>query len=94
MIALSSALAEGDELVIEYKSDGVSEGLTLIPSEMEPAVTAGAKMFYYEDKDPRLAQVFQAKWEQEYGLLKKLYNRKPVDYLTSLLQEHHRPAPR
>lgn len=95
VINLGSLYPDGAKVIVEYKSDGVSQdGLRLFPSEMEPALRYYAKWQMYIDTEPGKGIYNQGMWEQEYGILKRMYLKKKVQYYAGLFKETQRPAPR
>lgn len=93
-IDIGSLFPEDSELVLEYKSDGISEGLELIPTEMEDALRYWAKREFYADKNLQQAAYNDGKWEGEYYRIKKLYSKKPAHFYADLMKERARPTPR
>lgn len=87
-------LPKGTELIIEYKSDGVPDGLKLIPTEAEMAVKYFAKMEYYADKNPSLSLMNSGKYMTAYNRLKELYNKRPIDFLGEIFVENHMSSPK
>lgn len=82
-IEIGSLLPDDAEIVIEYKSDGVSDGLKLVPSELEDVLSYGAKQRFYEDKgDLRLAQWNKEQYLENYYMTKRQYNFISALYIT------------
>lgn len=74
-IELGSLFPEGTKLVVEYKSDGVSSGLTLVPTETEDVLSYRAKQYFYEERgDLRLAGWNKQEYLENYYQVKKLWN--------------------
>lgn len=83
-IHLGSSFPRGHELVVEYKSDGVSDGLDLVPTEMESCLfNFGLWKHYFRRNDPRYRQS-----EEDYDVarykLETLYSFQPISYLSKL----------
>lgn len=88
------ALPTGCELIIEYKSDGIPDGLKLVPTETEMAITYYAKSEFYADRNPNLSSVNTEKYRTEYTRLKNLYNARPIDFLGEVFVENHKSSPK
>lgn len=92
-IQIGSLVPEGAEVVIEYKSDGISEGLKLVPSETEVCLTHWAKARYFEDKrDGYWAAWHEQRYESHYNKLKRLYNFQAALYASAELNESFSPT--
>lgn len=83
-IHLGSSFPCGYELVVEYKSDGISDGLDLVPTEMEACLfNYGLWKYYFRRGDGRYA-----KSENDYDIarykLETLYTFQPISYLSKL----------
>lgn len=86
----SMILNIADEICVEYKSDGRNEAYKLIPSELEKCITYGAKALLYEDSSPTKAADFQAKYEKQYHMIKRMYSHRSPDYMAWLLHSSDR----
>lgn len=83
-IYIGSLIPEGAEIVLEYKSDGISDGLKLVPSEMEMCLSYWAKARFYEErKDYKSAEWNENKYLEHYYQVKRLYNFKNALYLAA-----------
>lgn len=92
-IYIGSLVPEGAEIVIEYKSDGISDGLKLIPTECEMALSYWAKARFYEDKgNLNLAQYNNSEYERHYNKLKRLYNNVNPLYASAELNRSFSPS--
>jgi len=92
-IQIGSMFPPDAEFVIEYKSDGISEGLKLIPSETETCLTHWAKARYFEDKrDSYWCSWHQNEYEKHYNKLKRLYNFQNALYAAAELNESFSPT--
>lgn len=92
-IYIGSLVPEGSEIVIEYKSDGISEGLKLVPSECEMTLSYWAKARFYEEKrDWNAAQYNEAEYERHYNKLKRLYNFQSALYASAELNKSFSPT--
>lgn len=79
---IGSLLPDDAEIVIEYKSDGISEGLKLVPSEIEDVLSYGAKERFYEERqDERWARYNGDKHKEKWYMTKKLYNFRSSLYI-------------
>lgn len=78
IMVVSPNIPANVNILMEYISDGISEGLELVPTEMTLCITNGAKAKFCLDKrDPR-AGSFQQMHELNYRDVKKLYRAKPA----------------
>lgn len=92
-IYIGSMVPEGAEIVIEYKSDGISDGLKLIPSECETALEHWAKARHFESKrDLAMASWHEERYERHYNKLKRLYNFQSALYASAKLNESFSPT--
>lgn len=80
ILEIGSLLEEGDELIVEYKSNGIGEGFELVPDEMAETLRYFAKAIFYEDRNSNLALVNQRRYEKEYNQLKKIYEYTPLQF--------------
>lgn len=84
VIYIGSLMPEGAEIVIEYKSDGISDGLKLVPTELEDVLSYGAKARFYEErKDYNSASWNEQRYEQRYNKVKSLYNFRTSLYMSA-----------
>lgn len=79
-LELGSLIEEGDELIVEYKSNGIGEGFELVPDEMAETLRYFAKAIFYEDRNPNLSAVNMRRYQQEYNQLKKVYEYVPLQF--------------
>lgn len=82
ILQLSTLLPE-DEIIIEYKSDGLSAGLKLVPSEAFLALYYFGRARYFGEGENGANQVM---YESEYNRLKRLYNNKTIDAFTEIFE--------
>lgn len=74
-IYIGSLFPKDAEIVVEYKSDGISEGLQLIPSQYELCLSYWAKARFYEERgDINKAIYNNAEYERHYNKIKRLNN--------------------
>lgn len=93
MVSESCPWAAGN-IILEYISDGVSAGLTLIPSELVNCLTLQMKAMYCLDKgDNRFAE-FNRLYELSYKRAKRLALAKPIDFYAEIFKQHHQYAPK
>lgn len=81
-IHISSCMPDDAEIVVEYKSDGLSSGLVLIPSEAFLALYYFGRARYFGEGENGTNQLM---FESEYKTLKRLYAFKPVDTIVDIL---------
>lgn len=83
-IMTGSMLPSGCELVVEYKSDGVSQGLDLVPMEMEAVLyNYGLFRYYFMRSDGRFRKA-EEDYDTAYYQLETLYRFNPISYVSSL----------
>lgn len=93
LMYVGSLIREDTEVILEYKSDGLSDGLKLVPVEWEPSLNYFGKMKYYEDKgDLNKAVYFQSKYEIEYNIIKRLYNFRTALFMAANINESFSPT--
>lgn len=92
ILEIGSLVPDDTEVVIEYKSNGLKDGLKLIPTEMVECAVYLAKALFYEDQKPTLSAQMRELYKQEYQRLKRLYNYRPPEYLAFLFKSSDRPA--
>jgi len=83
-----NGLPKDTDVIIEYKSNGVGEGASLVPTECENAVREWIKWkFYLMQKDISLARMSENEYQVQYNKLKKLYaNKNMAEYRNALLE--------
>ncbi len=92
-IFIGSLVPEGSEIIIEYKSDGISDGLKLVPSECEMALSYWAKARFYEERrDWNAAEWNNREYEKHYNKLKRLYNFQSALYASAELNKSFSPT--
>lgn len=85
-IYLGSNIPRGCEVVVEYKSDGVSDGLDLVPTEMESALyNYGLWQYFFMRSDGRFRAAEQ-NYDTAYYQLQTLYRFKPISYISKLYE--------
>lgn len=92
-IYIGSMMPEGAQIIVEYKSDGTSEGLELVPTEIVMALKYFAKSEYYADSNPTLSAINRANYEREYRRVKLLYNFRTALFMASEVQSYHKSSP-
>lgn len=83
VLEASTRLPTGTQLIVEYKSDGVSNGLKVIPSEFEMAVKYFSKWQF--NFGTKLGDKAQEAYEVQFYQLKRLYTDTPISILTQLM---------
>lgn len=87
VIYIGSHIPEDAEIVIEYKSDGFSEGLSLVPIEMKDTLENWALYKFYAHKNPSLSENFHDKYKKAYNKIQRLYNYESALYATGKINE-------
>lgn len=91
-IYIGSHVPVGAEIVIEYKSDGVSDGLKLVPYEMKEALEFYAKFKWYADKNITQSQLNKNYYEEEKFRVRRLYNFRSALYMSSKINTFFSPS--
>ena len=90
---IGSLIPEDAEIILEYKTDGTTDGVKLVPVEWEEALNYFGMMKYYEGKgDLNKANYFQSKYELEYNQVKRLYNFRSALYMAARISESFSPT--
>lgn len=85
-IELGSGIPRGCEIVVEYKTDGLIGGLCLVPSEMDKALESyGLKDYYKKKRDLALVADYKNEYDEQWFMLKELYQFKPIDYYARIM---------
>lgn len=92
ILEIGNLIPDDVEVVLEYKSNGLKDGFTLVPTESVPYLEYEANKHFYEHKNPNLADDMERKAKEEYYRLKKLYNYRSPEYLAWLFKSTDRPA--
>jgi|SRR5215217_671117 len=87
VIYIGSNIPVDSEIVIEYKSDNVSNGLTLVPIEMKECLEFYAKWKFYADRNPSLAVYNEDRYKRDYNQLQRFYNYESCLYATGKINE-------
>lgn len=93
-ILIGSLMPVDAEIVVEYKSDGISDGLTLVPIEQWRCLKFYAKWQYYADINQGLAEINQDLWEKAYNKLKSTYNYRTALFMGETAQSMYKSSPR
>lgn len=93
VINIGSHIPPDAEIVIEYKSDGVSDnGLKLVPREMKRALTFYAKYMWYADRNVTQSQINENRYKRAYNKLQRLYNFRSALYMADKINEMFSPS--
>lgn len=92
VIHLGSNIPRGCEIIIEYQSDGIADGLKLVPVEIKKMMEYYAKSEHYADKNITQGQINRNNYEREYGRVKRLYNFRDALYLADKINESFSPT--
>jgi len=89
------AIPSDATLIVEFKSDGISDGLKYIPTEAELAVREFALSRMYMTKNlPSQARYCRKRYEVEYARLKKLYGNETIDSWRQMLLRSIQSSPK
>lgn len=92
IIYIGSLTPKDTEIVIEYKSDGISNGLKLVPIEMKESMEFYAKHKYYMDKNPNLGMANYNLYKKSYNKLQRYYNWQDSLYATTEINKMFSPS--
>lgn len=93
VIYIGSHIPHDAEIVLEYKSDGVSsDGLKLVPREMKRALTFYAKYMWYADRNVTQAQINENRYKAAYNKLQRLYNFQSALYAADKINASFSPT--
>ena len=92
VVYIGSQIPEDAEIVIEYKSDGMSDGLKLVPIEMKECLEFYAKWKFYADRNITQSQINKSNYQEEYFQLKRLYNFRTALYMANKVSEVFSPT--
>lgn len=93
-IYIGSLLPTDAKIVVEYKSDGMEDGLTLVPVELWNCLKYYAKSEWYADKSQGPAETNRASYEREYNKVKRLYSFRSSLFMGNFAQSLYESAPR
>lgn len=86
-IQLGSLWPDTAEVVVEYKSDGVSGGLILVPTEWMTALKEYAMWKYWTKMRDRVqANIHKNEYLTQYYMVKEMYVQQPIDYQSRVFQ--------
>lgn len=86
-INLGSVIPDGCELVVEYKSDGISDGIKLVPTEMEACLYHHGLWKYYFNRSDGRYRKSEEDYDIAYYQLETLYRFQPIDYTSKLYNQ-------
>ena len=90
MVLLGSVFPKGTEVVIEYLSDGLSNGVNFVPAEMEAVLYNFGMLQLYKRNNDRRWMDAKREYDEDYYQLEMLYKFVPIDYIVRLFnQEMH-----
>lgn len=92
VIYIGSNIPVGSEIVIEYKSDNVSNGIKLIPIEMKECLEFYAKWKFYADRNPNLAKENNYQYKREFNQLERFYNYETALYAAAEINQMFSPT--
>jgi len=92
VIYIGSHIPKDAEIVIEYKSDGVSDGLKLVPVEMYECLKYYGKWQYYADRNITQGQINRNEYKRAYNKLQRLYNFRGALYMANEINSMFSPS--
>lgn len=92
VIHIGSHVPKDAEIVIEYKSDGISNGLKMVPMEMKECLEFYAKWKFYADRNVTQGQINYNMYKREYNKLQRFYNFRSALYFADRINEMFSPT--
>lgn len=95
VLLVSPSIPSGvTNIVMEYITDGVSDGIKLVPSELVNCLTNKAKaMFCLDKSDPR-STTYDNNHMLQFKQVKRMYLAKPIDFYAEIFKQHHQSSPK
>lgn len=91
-ITVGGNIPKGSQLVLEYKSDGISNGLKLVPIEWREAMEFYAKHRFYQDRNITQSQINLNYYKKEFNNIDRLYSFRDALYMVGEIQEMFSPS--
>lgn len=86
-IEIGSKWPQDSQVVVEFKSDGVSNGLKLVPTEWVTALKEYSLWRYWlRKKDFASARAHEQYYLTQYYMIKDMYVSQPLDYMARIFQ--------
>lgn len=79
-------LPEGESIIMEYISDGISAGLELVPVELVDCITKACKSRYCLDKGDNRWQAFEQQYQVAYKNVKTLCRARKISVYAQLFK--------
>lgn len=92
IIHLGSNIPRDCEIIIEYQSDGISDGLKLVPVEIKKMMEYYAKSEHYADINITQSQVNRNYYEREYMRVNRLYSFRDALYMADEINKSFSPT--
>lgn len=92
VIYIGSHVPEGAEIVIEYKSDGVSDGLKMVPIEIDKMMEYYALAEHFQVKNRHLSLSFRNDYEREFKTVRRRHSFRSALYMSSKINEMFSPT--
>lgn len=92
VIYIGSIIPKDAEIVVEYVSDGVADGLKLVPVEMKKMMEYYALSEWYAPRNITQSQINRNNYEREYMRVKRLYNFQNALYFAASVNESFSPT--
>lgn len=89
-LEFSSIIPSESKMLIEYRSDGINDGLELIPIEWEQAVKRFALSEFYLVLNPNLSARLREQYQMEYNRIKKFNFVAQSDFWDDLYIKSHK----
>lgn len=92
VIHIGSNIPKDSEIVIEYKSDGLADGLKMVPSEIKKMMEYYAKSEWYADRNVTQSQINRNLYKTAYRKVKRLYNFESALYMADKINRMFSPT--
>lgn len=86
VMIVSPHIPENQNIIMEYISDGISNGLELVPTELVDCITNGAKSRFCLDKKDNRWEAFEQKHQVAYANVNRLYRARPISVYAQLFK--------
>lgn len=86
VLICSPHIPKDQNIIMEYISDGISDGLALVPIELVSCITNKAKAMFCLDKKDNRAPTFEELYQQAYRNAKRLYLAQRINVYANLFK--------
>lgn len=86
VLIVSPNLPESQNIILEYISDGISQGLELVPIELVSCITNKSKAMFCLDKKDNREATYENLYQVDYKNVKRLYMAQRISVYASLFK--------